>query len=141
MSAPELRAQGDKLRKAAEVSGTKAKVGLAAGTIRKHFGNLQHFLKHLKGHGFEIENWTFEGLRPRGRIVFGSAAKIVPWHARCSPGSGLGRDHMETRKLSNLKLSMEHHFRFRYANRQAARQDRASEWLRSLPHQRLGRAT
>lgn len=65
MSAPELRAEGDRLRKAAEASGTKAKVGLAAGTIRKHFGNLQHFLKHLKGHGFEIENWTFEGLRPR----------------------------------------------------------------------------
>jgi integrase len=40
-------------------------VGPAAGTIRKHFGNLQHFLKHLKGHGFEIESWTFEGLRPR----------------------------------------------------------------------------
>jgi len=65
MSAPELRATGHELRKAAEGSGTKAKVGLAAGTIRKHFGNLQHFLKHLKGHGFEIENWTFEGLRPR----------------------------------------------------------------------------
>ncbi|WP_244512721.1 integrase [Ensifer sp. LC163] len=65
MSAPELRAEGDKLRRAAEVSGTKPKVGLAAGTIRKHFGNLQHFLKHLKGHGFEIEDWTFEGLRPR----------------------------------------------------------------------------
>ncbi|OWV84948.1 DUF6538 domain-containing protein [Rhizobium sp. R693] len=65
MSAPELRAEGEKLRKAADGAGTKAKVGLAAGTIRKHFGNLQHFLKHLKGHGFEIENWTFEGLRPR----------------------------------------------------------------------------
>ncbi|HEX5933554.1 MAG TPA: DUF6538 domain-containing protein [Pseudorhizobium sp.] len=65
MSAPELRAEGAKLRKAAEASGTEAKVGLAAGTIRKHFGNLQHFLKHLKGHGFEIESWTFEGLRPR----------------------------------------------------------------------------
>ncbi|OHV85471.1 integrase [Ensifer sp. LCM 4579] len=65
MSAPELRAKGHELRKAAEASGAKAKVGLAAGTIRKHFGNLQHFLKHLKGHGFEIEDWTFEGLRPR----------------------------------------------------------------------------
>lgn len=65
MSAPELRAKGHELRKAAEASGTKAEVGLAAGTIRKHFGNLQHFLKHLKGHGFEIESWTFEGLRPK----------------------------------------------------------------------------
>lgn len=65
MSAPELRAEGEKLRKAADAAGTKAKVGLASTTIRKHFGNLQHFLKYLKGHGFEIENWTFEGLRPR----------------------------------------------------------------------------
>lgn len=65
MSAPELRNEGEKLRLAAEASGTKANVGLASTTIRKHFGNLQHFLKHLKGHGFEIEEWTFEGLRPR----------------------------------------------------------------------------
>jgi hypothetical protein len=65
MSAPELRAEGEKLRKAADAAGIKAKVGLASTTIRKHFGNLQHFLKHMKGHGFEIENWTFEGLRPR----------------------------------------------------------------------------
>ncbi len=65
MSAPELRAKADEMRQAAEASGTKPKVGLAAATIRKHFGNLSHFLKHLKGHGFEIEGWTFEGLRPR----------------------------------------------------------------------------
>ena len=65
MSAPDLRAEGHKLREAAEGDGSKAKVGLSAGTIRKHFGNLQHFLKHLRGHGFEIEDWTFEGLRPR----------------------------------------------------------------------------
>ncbi len=65
MSAPELRNEGEKLRLAAEASDTKANVGLASTTIRKHFGNLQHFLKHLKGHGFEIEEWTFEGLRPR----------------------------------------------------------------------------
>ncbi|WP_377293868.1 integrase [Rhizobium sp. SG2393] len=65
MSAPELRAEGEKLRAAAAVTGEKAKVGLTAGTVRKHFGNLQHFLKHIRGHGFEITNWTFEGLRPR----------------------------------------------------------------------------
>ncbi|WP_249406575.1 integrase [Rhizobium sp. CFBP 13726] len=65
MSAPDLRAEGEKLRKAAELTGTIAKVGLAPTTIRKHFGNLQHFLKHLKGHGFQIESWTFEGLRPK----------------------------------------------------------------------------
>lgn len=65
MSAPELRAKGSEMRRAAEPSGTMPKVGLAAATVRKHFGNLSHFLKHLKGHGFEIEEWTFEGLRPR----------------------------------------------------------------------------
>ncbi|OQP86036.1 integrase [Rhizobium rhizosphaerae] len=65
MSAPELRAKGQDMRRTAEASGTKAKVGLAAATIRKHLGNLSHFLKHLKGHGFEIESWTFEGIRPR----------------------------------------------------------------------------
>ncbi len=65
MSAPALRAEGGKLRKAAESSGQKAAVGLSTATIRKHFGNLQHFLKHLKGHGFDITTWTFEGLRPR----------------------------------------------------------------------------
>lgn len=59
------RDEGAKLRKAAELTGTTAKVGLAPTTIRKHFGNLQHFLKHLKGHGFQIESWTFEGLRPK----------------------------------------------------------------------------
>lgn len=65
MSAPELRAEGERLRKAAEASGTKAKVGLASTTIRKHMGNLEHFRKHLKGHGFAIEDWTYEGIRPR----------------------------------------------------------------------------
>jgi hypothetical protein len=33
-SAPELRNEGEKLRLAAEASGTKAKVGLAAATVR-----------------------------------------------------------------------------------------------------------
>ncbi len=42
-------AEGEKLRAAAAVTGEKAKVGLTAGTIRKHFGNLQHFLKHIRG--------------------------------------------------------------------------------------------
>jgi integrase len=65
MSAPELRAEGQKLRDEAEKDGTDAKVGLSSGTIRKHFGNLQHFLKHVRGHGFEIADWTFEGLRPK----------------------------------------------------------------------------
>jgi Phage integrase family. len=65
MSAAELRAEGDKLRKAAESSGTEPKVGLSAATIRKHFGNLQHFLKHVRGHGYDVTDWSFEGLRPK----------------------------------------------------------------------------
>jgi integrase len=65
LSAPDLRDEGRKLREAAAADGTKARVGLSAATIRKHIGNLNHFLKHLRGHGFQIEDWTFEGLRPR----------------------------------------------------------------------------
>lgn len=104
MSAPELRAEGEKLRQAAEASDTKAKVGLASTTIRKHFGNLQHFLKHLKGHGFEIESWTFEGLRPkkpkageiRGKQFKPSPTDIAPLFASTIyMGS---RDHLRGRR-------------------------------------------
>ncbi|WP_343226841.1 integrase [Rhizobium laguerreae] len=65
MTAPELRAEGQKLLEQAAKHGKKAAVGLSAGTIRKHFGNLNHFLKHVRGHGFGLDNWTFEGLRPK----------------------------------------------------------------------------
>lgn len=65
MSAAQLRAEGQKLREHAETEGAVAAVGLSAATIRKHFGNLNHFLKHVRGNGFELEDWTFEGLRPK----------------------------------------------------------------------------
>lgn len=65
MSAPELRAEGKKLQEQAEKEGKEAAVGLSAATIRKHIGNLNHFLKHVRGHGFEVTDWTFEGLRPK----------------------------------------------------------------------------
>lgn len=65
MSAPELRAEGERLREKAGTEGKEAVVGLKAGTIRKHLGNLNHFLNHVRGHGFEIDDWTFEGLRPK----------------------------------------------------------------------------
>ncbi|UIK18325.1 tyrosine-type recombinase/integrase [Rhizobium leguminosarum] len=65
MSAPELRAEGQRLREQAETEGKEAAVGLSAATIRKHFGNLNHFLKHVRGHGFELDDWSFEGLRPK----------------------------------------------------------------------------
>lgn len=65
LSAPMLRLEGTKMRKEAEAAGKQALVGLAAATIRKHFANLQHFLKHLKGHGYAVPEWSFDGLRPR----------------------------------------------------------------------------
>lgn len=65
MSAGELQAEGQKLREQAEKDGKKPAVGLSSGTIRKHLGNLDHFLKHLRGHGFNIGDWSFEGLRPK----------------------------------------------------------------------------
>ncbi|UIJ87251.1 integrase [Rhizobium leguminosarum] len=65
MSAPELRAEGQRLREQAETEGKEAAVGLSAATIRKHFGNLNHFLKHVRGHGFELDDWSFDGLRPK----------------------------------------------------------------------------
>lgn len=65
MSAPELRAAGERLREQAETKGEDAAVGLSAATIRKHIGNVNHFLKHVRGHGFDVEDWTFEGLRPK----------------------------------------------------------------------------
>jgi integrase len=65
MSAPELRAEGEILRERAKAEGKKATVGLKAATIRKHFGNLNHFLTHVSGHGFELDDWTFQGLRPK----------------------------------------------------------------------------
>ncbi|WP_027666524.1 DUF6538 domain-containing protein [Rhizobium leguminosarum] len=65
MSAPELRAEGQRLREQAETEGKEAAVGLSAATIRKHFGNLNHLLKHVRGHGFELDDWSFDGLRPK----------------------------------------------------------------------------
>ncbi|MBB4576034.1 integrase [Rhizobium lentis] len=65
MSASELRAEGERLREQAETKGEDAAVGLSAATIRKHIGNVNHFLKHVRGHGFDVEDWTFEGLRPK----------------------------------------------------------------------------
>jgi len=65
MSAPELRAEGKRLRERANAEGKKAKVGLKAATIRKHIGNLNHFLTYVRARGFEVGDWTFQGLRPK----------------------------------------------------------------------------
>lgn len=65
MTAPELRAEGRLMREKAEAEGKKPEVGLSAATIRKHLGNLTHFMKHLRGHGYVMDEWTLVGLRPR----------------------------------------------------------------------------
>ncbi len=56
MSGAGTARQGPGMRRAAEASGTKPKVGLAAATIRKHFGNLSHFLKHLRAMASKSRN-------------------------------------------------------------------------------------
>lgn len=69
MSAPDLRQEGAilirkaKEKTAAEAS-TKKLVGLHANTIRKHFGNIKHFLEGLHGYGYRLTKMTFRGLRP-----------------------------------------------------------------------------
>ncbi len=65
LSTADLRKQGLQMRADAEASGAKSPVGLSAQTIRKHFANLQTFLQHLRGNGFNILDWTFEGVRPK----------------------------------------------------------------------------
>jgi integrase len=65
LSTGDLRKRGLQMRADAEASGAKPPVGLSAQTIRKHFANLQTFLQHLRGNGFNILDWTFEGVRPK----------------------------------------------------------------------------
>lgn len=74
-STVELRAEGKRMREEAERTNAaspdptakkiEAKVGLSTTTVRKHFSNLTNLLKHLKGYGYEIFDWSFEGVRPR----------------------------------------------------------------------------
>lgn len=110
LSAPLLRLEGEKLRKEAALSGNDALVGLSAGTIRKHFANLQHFLKHLKGHGYAVPEWSFDGLRPR-KPKLGSIRQqqfkpapedIAPIFK--SPIYLGSRDYQRGRKLDGLKV-------------------------------------
>ncbi len=65
MTAPQLRAEGARLREAAQKTGKKPNVGLAPNTIRKHFGNLTHFTDHVRDHGFELAEITINSLRPK----------------------------------------------------------------------------
>lgn len=66
LNTSELRAAAREMVVRAERMGTKPPaIGLGVATIRRHLGNLDHFLKHLRASGYAITAWTFEGLRPR----------------------------------------------------------------------------
>ena len=66
MSTAELRQEALRMAEEAKASGQEPpKIGLGAATVRKHLGNLEHFLKHLRGNGYKVPSWTFEGLRPK----------------------------------------------------------------------------
>jgi integrase len=40
-------------------------IGLSAATIRKHLGNLDTFLNHVRASGYALADWSLKGLRPR----------------------------------------------------------------------------
>ncbi|HEV7417889.1 MAG TPA: hypothetical protein VGN98_17170, partial [Tianweitania sediminis] len=60
-----LREQSRKRAEEAKLKGETLRLGLKPATIRRHLGNLDHFLKHLRSSHFAVPDWTFEGLRPR----------------------------------------------------------------------------
>lgn len=66
MSPKELREESRRRAEEALEKGQPAiRLGLRPATIRRHLGNLDHFLKHLRSSHFAVPTWTFEGLRPR----------------------------------------------------------------------------
>lgn len=66
MSPKELREESRRRAEEALEKGQPAiRLGLRPATIRRHLGNLDHFLKHLRSSHFAVQTWTFEGLRPR----------------------------------------------------------------------------
>lgn len=65
LSPRELREESCRRADEDEARGKKIRLGLKPATIRRHLGNLEHFLKHLRSSYFTVTEWTFEGLRPR----------------------------------------------------------------------------
>lgn len=65
LSPRELREESMRRAEESEKKGEPIRLGLKAATIRRHLGNLDHFLKHLRASHFAVPEWTFEGLRPR----------------------------------------------------------------------------
>ena len=65
LSPRELRDESRRRAEQAEKLGKPLRLGLSAATVRRHLGNLDHFLKHLRSSYFTVPEWTFEALRPR----------------------------------------------------------------------------
>jgi integrase len=65
LSPAALRAESRKRADEAAARGEKIVLGLSRATIRRHLGNLDHFLKHLRASHYTVPEWTFEGLRPK----------------------------------------------------------------------------
>ncbi|XJN83955.1 integrase [Mesorhizobium terrae] len=65
LSPHQLREESRRVADDAEKDGRTIRLGLKPATIRRHLGNLDHFLKHLRSSHFMVPEWTFEGLRPR----------------------------------------------------------------------------
>jgi hypothetical protein len=60
-----LRDESRKRAEDAEKKGETLRLGLRPATVRRHLGNLDHFLTHLRSSYFTVPEWTFEALRPR----------------------------------------------------------------------------
>ncbi|MGB3387433.1 MAG: DUF6538 domain-containing protein [Pseudaminobacter sp.] len=65
LSPRELRDESRRRAEESEKVGKPVRLGLSAATVRRHLGNLDHFLKHLRSSYFTVPEWTFEALRPR----------------------------------------------------------------------------
>jgi hypothetical protein len=66
LSSRELRlASAERVRIAVAEGKTPPALGLSPQTIRKHLGNLDGFLKHVKAKGYRVPPYDLSGLRPR----------------------------------------------------------------------------
>ena len=66
LSPKELREVAARLAEMAKEAEKPApKFGLSGATIRRHLGNLDQFLHHVRSSGYDVEDWTFKGLRPK----------------------------------------------------------------------------
>lgn len=55
----------DEIARAERRGEAPPKVGLSAATIRKHLGNLDTFLNHVRASGYAVADWSLKSLRPR----------------------------------------------------------------------------